>query len=206
MTDPQNNPESTAQQQPEPTPAPPWGSDDQFDPAKAWSLIQALRTDKQALAERSFGSADEFTQAKQAMQQVKALEDASRSDLEKQVEETTRWQSEAQKWRGAAVSAQITQLAAEQFADPDDALGAIGDAAQFIDAAGTVNTAAIKQALDDVLARKPHWARQADSNQTTAPAAPRAPAPNPLQGTSGKQPALTKQEEFGAFLTAQLRR
>jgi hypothetical protein len=54
-------------------PTPPWGDD--FDPARAWSLIQGLRTDKAALSTK----VSTFEQAAQA------AADAERTDLERAI-------------------------------------------------------------------------------------------------------------------------
>ena len=35
-----------------PPATPPWGSDDEFDPQKAWNLIQGLKADKEKLSAR----------------------------------------------------------------------------------------------------------------------------------------------------------
>lgn len=37
----------------EPTPAPPWGSADEFDPEKAWNLIQNLRTENTEVKDKN---------------------------------------------------------------------------------------------------------------------------------------------------------
>jgi hypothetical protein len=78
------NEDPTTDEKPETKATPPWGSDDDFKPEKAWSLIQALRADKEKLT----GERDSFKQ------KVESAEAASLSDLEK-----------AQRERDAAVEA-----------------------------------------------------------------------------------------------------
>ncbi len=62
------------------TDTPPWGSDDEFDAAKAWALIQGLRTDKAKLTD----SLGEVTTARDALQsQVDEAANAGKSDADK---------------------------------------------------------------------------------------------------------------------------
>src|SRR5690349_4058409 len=127
-------------------------------------------------------SKDNFAKLKEAEPKLAEYEQivASRkTEAERQAEELQRWQADAEKWRGAAVKSRIETLAAD-FADPTDALAAIGDPAQFLDAGGQINDEAIKAELASVLERKPHWRRQ-----DAAPATPRPPAPNRAQGAGG---------------------
>lgn len=58
---------------------PPWGSDDEFDPQRAWKLIQDVRSD----ADKRKAEAEELRQ------KVKKHEDASKSDQEKLEERAT---------------------------------------------------------------------------------------------------------------------
>lgn len=83
--EPVETPAVEAQQPANPAPTPPWGSDDEFDPEKAWNLIQGLRTDKDRLSTR----ATEF-EAK-----VKEYEDAKLTAEEKAARDLKEQQSQA---------------------------------------------------------------------------------------------------------------
>lgn len=64
--------QQTVEQQPEAeeqAPKPPWGSDDEFDPDKAWKLIQNLRAEKEQL--------------KPLAQKARELEESQKSEQEK---------------------------------------------------------------------------------------------------------------------------
>lgn len=189
-------PPSTEQQQPA---APPWGSDAEFNPEKAWGLIQGLRSDKEALQQRAFGTAEEFAAAKQAMDQLRTIEDSAKSDLERANESLSRWQADAQKWRDQAVRAQVQALATD-FVDPSDAASALQDTSRYIDAGGQLNTDQIKRDLAEVLSNKPHWRKQ-DAAPT-----PRAPMPNPSQGATGSPISNDPAQSFAAALQQALNR
>lgn len=119
---------------------------------------------------------------------------------QRQSEELARSQTDAEKWRSVAVSSRIEALAAADFADPSDAVSAIGDPTQFLDAGGEINDDAIRQQLAGVLDRKPHWRRA----EGTAPIVPRIPAPNPAQGTPTPGQG-SPAEQFAALVRGQLR-
>lgn len=179
----------------DPPAAPPWGSDDQFDPAKAWSLIEGLRADKEKLAGRPVLDDD----AQRKLGEYDRLVEASRTDLERKTEEATRWQTEAQTWRTTAVGARVQALAAPDFADPTDAVNAL-DPSSYLDAGGQIDEKRIAADLADLLEKKPHYRRQAETSGT-----PRVPAPNPAQGARGTATA-DPAAEFASLLTGALRR
>lgn len=86
---PEPKPDPTPKPDPEkkdpPEAKPPWGSDEEFDPAKAWKLIQDVRDDaKKAKAERE-----------ELRGKVKTHEDATKSDQQKLEERATRAESKA---------------------------------------------------------------------------------------------------------------
>lgn len=74
-----------------------------------------------------------------------------------------------------AVKAEVKALAANDFADPSDAVDAV-KASDYIDANGDVDVEAIRAKLTELLEAKPHWKRPA------APVAPPKPKPDPSQG------------------------
>lgn len=176
--------------------APPWGDEANFDPERAWKLIQDLRADKEKLSARPVLTDEQSHQ----LDEYQRLVQASKTEQERQAEELSRWQTEAQKWRTDAVSARVQAIAATDFADPSDAIGAV-DPASYIDAGGQIDEAAIQRDLSALLERKPHWRRTPDG-----PQAPRVPAPNPAQGAGGGSTPADPGAQFAAILQAQLRR
>ena len=173
-------------------PTPPWGDD--FDPEKAWKLIQNLRDDNGKLKERPVLDED----AKRKVAEYDKLVEAQKTEAQKQAEETARWQSEAEKWRAASVGATVKALAAVDFADPDDAVRNL-DPANYLDAGGVIDEAAIKKDLAALLDAKPHY-RRGDTAAT-----PRLPRPNTAQGSgvNGKA-APDPAQEFAAIMAQQL--
>lgn len=193
MTQP--DPNAPATPEPKADEQPPWGSPEEFNPEKAWNLIQGLRADKEKLSSRPVLDDD----AQRKIAEYDRLEQASKTDLERKTEEVNRWQAEAEKWRKTSVGSQIQALAATEFADPTDAVNAL-DPTKYLGAGGEVDEAAIKADLAALLEAKPHYRR------VTEPFGPRIPAPNPAQGSgnngkSGADPA----QEFAAILGQHLR-
>lgn len=175
-------------------PAKPWGSDDQFDPEKAWKLIEGLRADKERLTARPTMTDEQ----RQQLAEYQTLVEASRSDQDRLRDEATRWQTEAEKWRTESVRSRVETLATADFADPSDAVSAI-DPSRYLDAGGQIDEAAIKADLAEVLARKPHWRRP------TEPSKARVPGPNMNQGSGGGgKAALDPRQEFAAILQGRL--
>lgn len=173
---------------------PPWGED--FDAEKAWKLIQGLRADKEKLSARPV--LDDATKAK--LDEYEKLQAANQTDLEKAQGELTRWQSEAEAWRSNAVGATVKALAATDFADPDDAVRNL-DPSKYLDAGGVIDERAIQADLTALLDAKPHYKR-AEGQQ-----GPRAPRPNPAQGSgvNGKA-APDPAQEFAAIMQSGLSR
>lgn len=171
--------------------APPWGAD--FDPEKAWNLVQGLRADKERLAARPVLDDD----AKRKLAEFDRLEAASKTELERKTEEVTRWQTEAERWRATSVSARIEALAAADFADPSDAASNL-DPGKYLGAGGEIDQDAIRRDLAGLLARKPHYKR------TTDQPAPRAPAPNRAQGAAAGNATADPAAEFAALLQGRL--
>lgn len=196
-----SEPQPQAGQQPPATPSsepqtPPWGTAEQFDAEKAWNLIQGLRADKDRLSARETITDEQ----KQQLAEFARIQEAGRTDLERANSETTRWQTEAESWRKAAVGSRVQALASSPdfaFADPEDAVTALADN-NYLDAGGQIDEARIRADLADVLSKKPHWRRQ-DS-------APRVPAPNPAQGSGGGRPVSDPAQEFAAILQGQIGR
>jgi DNA repair exonuclease SbcCD ATPase subunit len=157
--------------------------------------VQSARTEAKNLRER-------VKEAEPIVQQWKALEESTKSEVERERENSTRWQSRTQTLQSKLVSSQVQMLAAQDFVDPSDALAALGDPSKYLGAEDEINEDAIKADLTALLERKPHWRRAADQ----AAAAPRIPAPNPAQGSgvNGK-PAANPAAEFGALIQGLLK-
>jgi hypothetical protein len=178
-----------------PAEKPPWGEEKDFDAEKAWNLIQNLRGDVEKLKGRTVLDDD----AKTKLAEYDKLKAASQTELEKANESLTRWQTEAEQWRGAAVGSKIQALAAADFADPSDAVTALSGQ-NYLDAGGQIDEAAIKADLTKTLDAKPHWRRAAE------PTAPRVPAPNTAQGRSGAALSTDPAQQFGAVISEALAR
>lgn len=177
-SDPESIPSGAA-----PTP-PPWGED--FDPEKAWGKIQALSKDLEK------AKADKTPQAEKDAQAIAALRrkldeaapklaeydkvlDSQKTAEQKAQDAAAAAEKRAQALVDRATRAEIKALAADGFADPTDAIGAL-DTSKYVTPEGDVDTESIKSDLADLLTRKPHWAKAPSS---------RVPAPNPAQGASG---------------------
>lgn len=194
-------PEEPTTPAPEPTepttpsePAEPQGgghSDPWDDPAAARKEIERLRKE-------SAGYRTKAKELEPLAKRAQELEDAQKSEAERLAGQLTAAQERAAKATRTAVAAKVEALAASQFADPEDAAGAL-DLASFVDEDGSIDTAAIKTELSALLKRKPHWAK--------APEGPRRPAPDRSQGSSGNNSrSSTPAEEFAGLLQNALRR
>ncbi|MHC3427181.1 hypothetical protein [Streptomyces sp. DT18] len=164
------------------TPADPWA-----DPAAARREIERLR--KESASYRTKARELEPLAAK-----ARELEDAQKSEAERLTEQLAAERERAATATRSAVSARVEALAARTFADPEDAAGAL-DLTAYVAADGAIDTDRIKADLDDLLKRKPHWARPDDSG-------PRRPAPDRTQGSSGNGSRTPNDPaaDFAAFL------
>jgi len=133
-------------------------------------------------------SRDNETRAKanaDAAKRLAEIEDAAKSESEKLAEKLTAAEDRVKAATVMAVAARVEAMAAGRFADPQDAVDALGG--DFLDDSGKIDATAIAVALDALLERKPHWA-------AADPAAPRTPAPDPAQGARpGAIPTLAAQ-------------
>jgi len=141
----------------------------------------------------------DYNELKAAKAELDQIRQQNQTEAERQAQELTKWQSEAETWRKTAVGARIEALAATDFADPSDASASL-DPAKYLDAGGQIDEAAIKTDLAEVLERKPHW-RRAEG----APPA-RLPAVNPAQGSGGGRSPADPGTEFAAIIQSQLQR
>jgi hypothetical protein len=146
-------------------------------------------TDWQAEAEKwKKLSRDNETKAKanaDAAKRLAEIEDSQKSETEKLTERLAQAEERATSATRLAVAARVEAAATGRFADPQDAIDALGG--DFLDDTGQIDAAAIEQALTDLLTRKPHWA-------AAGPVGPRTPAPDPAQGARpGSTPTLAQQ-------------
>lgn len=184
MSEPVHTTETPTTAEPDPAAAPPQPTDWEAE-AKKW--------------ERR--SKDNFAKLKEAepkLAEYETLRAAQQTAEERRTEELTRWQTEAEKWRGVGISSRIQALAAD-FADPTDAIDALSaDPSKYLGVDGQINDDAIRTDLADVLTRKPHWRRNTETP------GPRLPAPNAAQGTGGA-PSTDPATQFASLIQGQLR-
>lgn len=172
--------------------APPWGDD--FDPAKAWSLVQNLRGDKDAQKARIDALQAQIDEAKPLLDQAEQLRQANLTDVQAAQEQLTASQqaaeaanTTAQTWRTLAVAKSAEALAASKFADADVGVRLLGDLSSFIDG-DTIDERKLADELDKLVTDHPYLARSEDG--------PRRMRPNPGQGASGA--ALTPNQSIRA--------
>ncbi|WP_405941619.1 hypothetical protein [Streptomyces sp. NBC_00207] len=146
------------------------GSEEEpFDRARAEAKIRKANSEAKSLRER-------LKILEPLAAKAQELEDAQKTETERLTDQLTAQRERAEKAVRAAVASKVEALARD-FADPEDAVGSL-DLTAFVDEDGVIDTAAIKDALADLLKRKPHWARPDEGG-------PRRPAPDRTQGSSG---------------------
>jgi len=139
----------------------PEGADQLGDPGK-----RALAAMKEQLRE------EKRLRTEQAAR-LKEFEDRDKTEAERLAERATAAEERAASAVRRAVAAEVKALAAGQFADPEDAVGAL-DPAKYLDDSGEIDAEQIRADLAALLERKPHWAK--------VPEGPRVPRPDPGQG------------------------
>lgn len=126
------------------------------------------------------------------------IEDAQKTEAEKLAAAKDAAEAKAAAAITRAVQAEIKALAADDFADPTDADGAIKPA-DFVDDNGEIDTEGIKARLAELLEAKPHW-RKAPPE----PAKPKAPKPDPGQGARPTPTATNFKDADKATFEAEL--
>ncbi|MGW7350951.1 phage scaffolding protein [Streptomyces sp. NPDC054784] len=168
-----DEPNTPAPDQPEPDapeqPAEPANADPWADPGAARREIEKLRTEAAKYRTRNKELEPLATAAKEA-------EEAQKTEAERLSGQLTDAQKRAEQAQQRAVRAEVKALAANSFADPDDA-HAFLDLAAYVDSDGDVDGAAIERDLAGLLERKPHLGKPDPG--------PRRPAPDRTQGSSG---------------------
>jgi hypothetical protein len=176
----------------EPDNRPPWEKNGEpFDPERAWTLTQNLRTE---LSEAK----TKLQEAQPILDQHEQLRRASQSDLDRAREDIQTLTGERDSWRDRAVRADALAMA-DRFIDAEAALALIGDLSGYTGKDG-VDTAKLTARFDQLAADKPHLVA----------AAPQPPGftPNRAQGQAGTggAPSLDAQikaaEERGDVMTS----
>lgn len=140
-----------------------------FDRKRAEAKIAKANSEAKNLRER-------LKALEPLAKKAQELEDAQKSESERLNEQLTSAQERASKAIRAAVASKVEALASKDFADPEDAAGAL-DLAAYVDEDGAIDSDAIRRDLTDLLKRKPHWGRPDEG--------PRSPRPDRTQGSSG---------------------
>ncbi|MFJ8594872.1 hypothetical protein [Streptomyces sp. NPDC093598] len=169
--------EETAEQvetEPQQSEAAPEAEQDSTDP---WADPAKARKEIEKLRKESAGWRTKYQETKPLAQKAQELEDAKKTEQERLTEQLSVAEQRIQSFRQRAVRSEVKALAAADFADPEDA-HAFLDLTTYVDDDGDVDTAAIQQDLKDLLKRKPHLAKPADTS-------PRAPKADRTQGSSG---------------------
>lgn len=162
-----------------------------FDRKRAEAALKKKNSEAENLRKR-------LKELEPLAKKAKELEDAQKSESERLAEQLAAQQERAAKAIRVAVASKVEALAAQEFADPEDAAGVL-EPADYVDDDGVIDTDAIKRDLADLLKRKPHWAR-ADNG-------PRSPRPDRTQGSSGNGNRVpAKPEEiFAGFMDRALK-
>lgn len=161
---------------------PPWeASGEDFDPARAWSLVQSLRAENEA----------QRTQLAAARPVLDAAEQTRRTEqgeLATLREDLTRVTERESTWRAQAVQARAEAMAAGRFIDTDTALALIGDLSGYA-TDNEIDTQKLQARLDQLATDKPFLLA---NTQTPPPAG--GFTPNRGQGQSGNAPLTTAQQ------------
>lgn len=142
-----------------------------FDRKRAEAALKKKNSEAENLRKR-------LKELEPLAKKAKELEDAQKSEQERLTEQLTAAEERAAKAVRTAVASKVEALASADFADPEDAAGAL-DLATYVDEDGAIDAAGIKRDLAELLKRKPHWAKP------TTDTGPRRPAPDRTQGSSG---------------------
>lgn len=141
-----------------------------FDRARAEAKIRKANSEAENLRKR-------LKELQPLAKRAQELEDAQKSEAERLTGQLAEAQERAQKAIRGAVASKVEALASADFADPEDAAGAL-DLTAYVDDDGVIDIDAIKADLAALLKRKPHWGKPEDMT-------PRSPRPDRTQGSSG---------------------
>ncbi|MFE0647498.1 hypothetical protein ACFVZH_02755 [Streptomyces sp. NPDC059534] len=162
-----------------------------------WSDPEAARKEIEKLRREAAGHRTKVRELEPLAAKAKELEDAQKSEAERLTEQLAAERERATSATRSAVTAKVEALAAKTFADPTDAASALNPS-DYVDDSGSIDTDRIKADLDDLLQRKPHWAK--------APEGPRRPAPDRTQGSSGNgnRTPNSPEQEFAGWMNRAL--
>ncbi len=178
---PPQQPPADPNQAPPPPAAPQWGSDAEFDPQRAWNLIQNVRGDNEALKQQ-------VAAAEPILAEHERQRQASLSDNERLAEQLAGSNTATEAWRTRAVQSKVEAMAAARFVDTETTLALLGDCSRFTDG-DEIDTAKISAALDTLATDKPFLVTQPG---------PQGFTPNPAQGQSGAGPAAALDAQIKA--------
>ncbi|MFC4512541.1 hypothetical protein [Streptomyces ehimensis] len=170
----------------------PESEEEPFDRKRAEAALRKKNSEAENLRRR-------LKELEPLAKKARELEDAQKSETERLNDQLAAAQERAAKATRAAVAAKVEALAAKDFADPEDAAGAL-DLTEFVDEDGAIDTDGIRSALAELLKRKPHWAKPDEG--------PRSPRPDRAQGSSGNGQRTTTDpaDEFAEFMKRSLQR
>lgn len=149
-------------------PKPPWGSDEEFNPQRAWDLIQNLRGD----IDKHKAATDPI------VAEHERLRRASMEEADRLKEDNATLATRESTWRSEAVRSKAEALATGKFIDTDTALALIGDLSVFATDTG-VDVDSLTAALELLAVNKPFLVAQPPAQGLR---------PNKAQGQSGTGP------------------
>jgi membrane protein involved in colicin uptake len=165
-------PEQQVDEQPQETDSAPEAEvaeEEPFDRARAEAKIKKANSEAENLRKR-------LKELQPLAKRAQEQEDAQKSEAERLTGQLAEAQERAEKAIRGAVASKVEALASADFADPEDAAGAL-DLTAYVDDDGVIDTDAIKADLATLLKRKPHWGKPDEG--------PRSPRPDRTQGSSG---------------------
>jgi hypothetical protein len=166
--------------EPPATPKPPWEqSGEEFNPERAWNLIQNKNRDLAELKARTDPIVEEHER----------LRRASQTDLDRAREDIAAAGEREKTWRDQAVRSKAEALAAGRFVDTETALALIGDISGYTNPDG-IDIAKLTARLDQLAADKPFL--------VAAPPQPPGFTSNRAQGQSGTGGAVPVDQQIKA--------
>lgn len=168
------------------------GGQAEFTPPATQAELDRLIGERLARQKAQFKDYDQFKADAEELAKIKA---ATQTEAERQAQEVQRLQTEAETWRGVAVSHRAEALAtAKGFIYPDLAIKDL-DPSRYLDAGGQINEALLTADIDAVAQKYPDLLRGSS--------APRVPGPNHAQGSGGNPPPSDPRREFAALWQSQ---
>lgn len=130
--------------------APPWGDDANYDPSKAWNLIQNLRSENSQLKTK-------VTEAKPILDAHAQSVRDEQGELETARQNLAAQATRSETWRNQAVQAKVEALAAaNKFVDPGDAVTMIGDLTQYVTDEDGIDADKLAARIEQLVKDKPY--------------------------------------------------